>query len=78
MYLSELYVAINKIKWNSSTKKLWEMCGSPWMKTECNIHPEEREKSVSDILRYLGYLVTSETVPQIETNRHSPNEEEIH
>ena len=41
-----------KVKWGSSTGKWKDMCGSPHMEKECDIHPEER-KYGSGRLRHL-------------------------
>ena len=42
----------HKTKWESSTGKFKNMCGSPHMEEECDIHPEEK-KYGSDILQHL-------------------------
>ena len=42
----------HKIKWDSSTGKLSDMCGSPRMGIEGDIHPGER-KYGSESLRHL-------------------------
>ena len=50
--MKEHYVTVTQIKWNSSTGKLKDMCGSPHMKKGGDIHPEER-KHGSESLRHL-------------------------
>ena len=42
----------HKIKWGNSTGKLKDMCDSPHMEKEGDIHQEER-KYVSENLRHL-------------------------
>ena len=42
----------HKIKWDSSTGKLKDMCGSPHMEIGGDIHPEGR-KHGSESLRHL-------------------------
>ena len=55
----------NKVKWENSTGKLKEMCGSQYMEKECDIHPDEK-KYGSDNPRRLRWsqINTSGTVSQ--------------
>ena len=44
----------HRIKWDSSTGKLKDMCGSPYMEIGGDIHPQEK-KYGSESLRHLQY-----------------------